>query len=239
MWFSEHWQYLTDSSSCNYFLWKRDLIFVSLKLCMIIVSRKNVLQRAWRMTGLQIVKHKAEHLVMLRTVLINTKGNLRGHMRSWRSRELRDVAGWGQRVIELSMVDAGWSERNILQVKREMRKWAHYNLKWKKKSCSLYPASFTWTCQAGRRLIEMCKSFWHGMNEQLLAGCPVPLCVLPLNWRTPICPRSSLPLPTLTVARFCLTSKARLNVPLEQLKIYCLAGDSHSNKSYANKGKEI
>lgn len=71
------------------------------------------------MTGLQIVKHKAEHLVVLRAVLINTKGNLRGHMRSWRSRELHDVAGRGQRVIELSKVDAGWLQRNIL---REMRK---------------------------------------------------------------------------------------------------------------------
>lgn len=204
---------------------------------MIIVSRKNVLQRTWRMTGLQIVKHEAEHLVVLRTALINTKGNLGG------AHEVMEVqrAAWCCRPRS----EGCWTVQGGCWLVRkeyftgEMRKWAHSNLKLKRKSCSLYPASFTWTCQAGRRLIEMCKSFWHGMNEQLLAGCPVPLCVLPLNWSTPICPRSGLPLPTLTVARFCLTSKARLDVPLEQLKICCLARDSHSNKSYANKVKEI
>ncbi len=73
------------------------------------------------------------------------------------------------------------------------------------------------TSLAVRRLIEMCKSLWHRMNRQLLAGCPMPLCVLPLNWSAPVCLPSSL-LPTLTVARFCLTSKARLCAPFKEFK---------------------
>lgn len=76
----------------------------------------------------------------------------------------------------------------------------------------------SWTSLAVHRLIEMCKSFWHRMNRQLLAGCPVPLCVLPLNWSAPVCPPSFLCLPMLTAARFCLTSKARLCVPSNSLR---------------------
>ena len=82
--------------------------------------------------------------------------------------------------------------------------------------CSPPPCSRT--SLAARTLIEMCKSLWHRMNRQLLAGCPVPLCALPLNWSAPVCLPSSLLLPTLAAARFRLTSKARLRVPAEGLK---------------------
>lgn len=96
------------------------------------------------------------------------------------------------------------------------------------------------TSLAARRLIEMCKSLWHGMNRQLLAGCPMPLCVLPLNWSAPVHPPSSLPLPTLTV-RFFLTSKTRLCVPSEGSKSTMRPTRSFlkRNKLFLNNSEEL
>lgn len=58
-------------------------------------------------------------------------------------------------------------------------------------SSLVHHAARPWQCSW---LIEMCKSLWHRMNRQFLAGRPTPLCALPLNWSAPVCP-PSLPLP--------------------------------------------
>lgn len=58
-------------------------------------------------------------------------------------------------------------------------------------SSLVHHAARPWQCSW---LIEMCKSLWHGMNRQFLAGRPTPLCALPLNWSAPVRPPSLRPL---------------------------------------------
>lgn len=48
------------------------------------------------------------------------------------------------------------------------------------------PLLCSWTSLSVHTLIETCKSLWHWMNRQLLAGCPMPLCAQPLNWSAPV-----------------------------------------------------
>lgn len=138
---------------------------------------------------------------------------------------------WGAGVIEILKVAASL-KRKFLQTSRIL---GHKMVFWSQSAVFLSPpfsrspASFlcspllcSWTSLAAYRLIEMCKSFWHGMNRQLLAGCPMLLCVLPLNWSAPVCLPSSLLLPTLTVARFWHQRRG-WRVPSKSLKLISTA----------------
>lgn len=140
-------------------------------------------------------------------------------MRSWQPKEPHDaVTVWGQGVMRVSKVAASQKKKkkkNVQKVEKKQEKTLNFLSNYSFPSLSFFSAlspPCSRTSLAARTLIEMCKSLWRRMNRQLLAGCPMPLCVLPLNWSAPVCLPSSLLLPTLAAARFRLTSKARLRV---------------------------
>lgn len=139
-------------------------------------------------------------------------------MRSWHPREPHDgVTVWGWGVIEHQRVCPVRKEYAISSVQLT---FVYIFLLCPFSAALLrFAAVPSDISLAVHRLIEICKSLWHRMNGQLLADCPMPLCVQPLNWSAPVCLPSSLLLPMFALARFCLISTARLCVPPKSLNL--------------------